>query len=60
MKKIEGIIPPIITPFKKDGTIDENLIAKEIKFTIKTGVHGLSVGGSTGEGPTLRVRSYIN
>jgi len=54
MKKIEGIIPPIITPFKKDGAIDENLLAKEMKFCIKSGVHGLSVGGSTGEGPTLR------
>lgn len=54
MKKIEGIIPPIITPFKKDGSIDENLAAQEMEFSIRAGVHGLSVGGSTGEGPTLK------
>ncbi len=53
-KKYEGIIPPTITPFKADGTIDEKLAAKEMDICIKAGVHGLSVGGSTGEGPTLR------
>lgn len=53
-KKYEGIIPPIITPFKADGTIDEKLAAKEMDICIKAGVHGLSIGGSTGEGPTLR------
>lgn len=53
-KKFEGIIPPIITPFNEDGTINENLIAKEMELSIKAGVHGLSVAGSTGEGPTLR------
>ena len=54
MKEMKGIIPPIITPFKEDGTIDEKLAAREIEYTIGAGVHGISVGGSTGEGPTLR------
>ncbi|MGM9538487.1 MAG: dihydrodipicolinate synthase family protein [Candidatus Onthomonas sp.] len=52
-KKFEGIIPPIVTPFRPDGSIDEKLAAREMEICIKAGVHGLSVGGSTGEGPTL-------
>ncbi len=53
MKKFEGIIPPIVTPFNPDGSINEKLAAKEMKISIDAGVHGLSVAGSTGEGPTL-------
>ena len=58
-KKIEGIIPPIITPFDADGTINTRLIGKEMKICLDAGVHGLSVGGSTGEGPTLRDEELV-
>lgn len=58
-KKIEGIIPPIITPFDEDGTINTRLIEKEMKICLDAGVHGLSVGGSTGEGPTLRDEELV-
>ena len=54
MKNITGMIPPVITPFREDGSIDEERIAKEMDYVIEAGVHGLSVAGSTGEGPTLR------
>lgn len=53
-KQITGMIPPILTPFNQDGSINEVLLAKEMDYAIQAGVHGLSVGGSTGEGPTLR------
>lgn len=53
-KALYGMIPPILTPFNADGTINEVLLAKEMDVAIQAGVHGLSVGGSTGEGPTLR------
>lgn len=46
--------PPIITPFDKNGMIDEKLSAKEMKICLDAGAHGVSVGGSTGEGSTLR------
>lgn len=58
-KKIEGIIPPIVTPFDADGTINTRLIEKEMKICLEAGVHGLSVGGSTGEGPTLRDEELV-
>lgn len=53
-KHIAGIIPPVVTPFDADGKINSKLMEKEVKICIDAGVHGLSVGGSTGEGPTLR------
>lgn len=53
-KKFEGIIPPIVTPFDEEGNIDEEKIRREMKLCIDAGADGLSVAGSTGEGPTLR------
>lgn len=53
-KQLIGMIPPILTPFNQDGSINEVLLANEMDYAIHAGVHGLSVGGSTGEGPTLR------
>lgn len=58
-KKIVGIIPPIVTPFNEDGSINTKLAEKEMKICIDAGVHGLSVGGSTGEGPTLRDEELV-
>ena len=52
--RIAGIIPPMVTPFRQDGTIDESALRAETEFLIEVGgVHGLAVCGSTGEGHTL-------
>lgn len=48
-----GIIPPMTTPFKDDEEIDEKAFAEDVLCLIDKGVHGLAVGGSTGEGHTL-------
>ena len=53
-RKYEGIIPPIVTPFDEEGNIDEEKLRREMALCIECGADGLSVGGSTGEGPTLR------
>lgn len=53
MQKLYGIIPPATTPFTADGEIDETAAKAQISFLIERGVHGLAVGGSTGEGHTL-------
>jgi len=53
-KELIGMIPPILTPFNADGSINDLKLGKEMDYAINAGVHGLSVGGSTGEGPTLR------
>src|SRR5215831_4109342 len=51
--KIAGIIPPLTTPFDQDGEIDEKAFRRQVKFLVDKGVHGVCVGGSTGEGHTL-------
>ena len=51
---IYGIVPPMVTPFRPDGTIDEDALRADTRYLIETaGAHGLAVCGSTGEGHTL-------
>ncbi|MCH2374043.1 MAG: dihydrodipicolinate synthase family protein [Planctomycetes bacterium] len=51
---IFGIVPPMVTPFTKDGGIDYDAIRADTRYLIDTAkVHGLAVCGSTGEGHTL-------
>jgi len=47
--RIEGIIPPLVTPFAKDGSINENMFRRIINNVIGKGVHGVFVAGSQGE-----------
>lgn len=51
--KIEGMIPPVIVPFTSKDTLDEQAFRTDIQYLLKRGVHGLSSGGSTGEGAIL-------
>ncbi|HZT32187.1 MAG TPA: dihydrodipicolinate synthase family protein [Bryobacteraceae bacterium] len=54
LSDIHGIIPPMVTPFRQDNSIDEQAHRADVRYLIETaGVHGLAVGGSTGEGHTL-------
>lgn len=52
-KSIRGIIAPLVTPFTSEGELDENLLEKEIRYLIRSGVDGISPGGSTGEGAAV-------
>lgn len=49
LAKFEGIIPPIITPFNQDWSINEGAFRKVINYLIDNGCHGVFVGGSQGE-----------
>jgi 4-hydroxy-tetrahydrodipicolinate synthase len=51
--RLYGIIPPMTTPFDTDGEIDDGAVRAQVRWLIGQGVHGLAVGGSTGEGQTL-------
>jgi 4-hydroxy-tetrahydrodipicolinate synthase len=53
-----GVIPPMTTPFRKDGEIDFKLIAPQVDWLIGAGSHGMAAGGSTGEGHTLDHEEY--
>jgi 4-hydroxy-tetrahydrodipicolinate synthase len=50
---LTGVIPPLVTPFTADGEIDETALRGQARFMLSKGVHGVCVGGSTGEGHTL-------
>lgn len=54
-----GIVPPIVTPFAKDGTIDEAGLRSVVRFTVGKGVHGVCFGGSTGEGHTFSDADFV-
>jgi 4-hydroxy-tetrahydrodipicolinate synthase len=43
------------TPFDAEGNVDEAAFREEVQYLLSAGVHGLAVGGSTGEGHTLTV-----
>ncbi|MBT8096696.1 MAG: dihydrodipicolinate synthase family protein [Woeseia sp.] len=47
--QLNGIYTPLITPFRDDLTIDFDAFGKVIDWQIENGVHGLIIGGSTGE-----------
>jgi 4-hydroxy-tetrahydrodipicolinate synthase len=53
-----GVIPPMTTPFRKDGEIDYTLVAAQVDWMIGAGAHGVAAGGSTGEGHTLDHEEY--
>ncbi|RUL97985.1 dihydrodipicolinate synthase family protein [Rhizobium chutanense] len=47
--KFEGIYTPAVTPLDRDGQIDKAGFAAVLESLIEAGVHGIIVGGSTGE-----------
>ena len=47
--KFEGIYTPVITPFGEDASIDFQAWSEVLEAQIAGGVHGIIVGGSTGE-----------
>lgn len=48
-KKIEGVIPPIVTVLDDKGNFDKDGMARVIDFLIEEGVNGLFLLGSGGE-----------
>jgi 4-hydroxy-tetrahydrodipicolinate synthase len=53
-ERIFGIVPPMTTPFRPDGSIDEAALRADARYLVETArVHGLAVAGSTGEGHVL-------
>ncbi|MFO7849412.1 MAG: 4-hydroxy-tetrahydrodipicolinate synthase [Spirochaetia bacterium] len=53
MKQFRGVYTALITPFHKDGGVDEEAFRKIIDFQIESGIDGLVPCGTTGESPTL-------
>ena len=47
--KFEGIYTPAITPLDADGNIDKAAFAEVLEYLVEAKVHGIIIGGSTGE-----------
>lgn len=54
MKKLIGVVPPMVTPFLRDGRVDEYNLTKLVHF-LSEHVHGLFICGSYGNGPLMNV-----
>ncbi len=49
-KGMEGAFAALYTPFKKDGSLNEEMIEKVIEYGLSRGLRGFYLTGSTGEG----------
>jgi 4-hydroxy-tetrahydrodipicolinate synthase len=47
--KFEGIYTPAITPLAADGSIDKAAFADVLDYLVDSKIHGVIIGGSTGE-----------
>ena len=53
LSNLKGSIPPIITPFKKNGNVDYETYAELVEFQVENGSHGVLINGTTSEPSTL-------
>jgi 4-hydroxy-tetrahydrodipicolinate synthase len=51
--KWEGVIPAMTTPFREDGTLDLEFVARHVDAFVKAGCTGVVALGSLGEGGCL-------
>lgn len=48
-----GVIAPALTPFDAEDRVDRGRFREQVRHLAASGVHGISPGGSTGEGAAL-------
>lgn len=54
MKKMFGVVPPLVTAFRENGELDEDAQKVIVNF-LKERVYGLFICGSYGSGPLMNV-----
>jgi len=54
----EGALTAMVTPFDKEGKVDEEGLRENVQFQIKSGIHGLVPVGTTGECATLSYEEH--
>jgi 4-hydroxy-tetrahydrodipicolinate synthase len=57
--EIRGVIPPLVTPFREDETIDEAAMRQQLRYMLGKGVHGIIVRGSAGRASPLRATNWL-
>lgn len=56
---LQGCGTALVTPFKKDQSIDEDRLRRLVEWQIESGIHFLVPCGSTGETPTLSKDEWL-
>lgn len=56
---LKGIFLPIVTPFNRQGGVDEGRFQENLARYVETGLAGIVVAGSTGEAPYLTERERL-
>jgi 4-hydroxy-tetrahydrodipicolinate synthase len=54
-----GVGTALVTPFRKDGSLDETAVRRLARRQIDAGIHFLSPCGTTGEAPTLSTEEKV-
>jgi len=57
-KPFQGTGTALVTPFKKDRSLDEKSLRRLVDFQIENGVEALIPVGTTGESPTLTYKEH--
>jgi 4-hydroxy-tetrahydrodipicolinate synthase len=55
VKRIEGVLAPVITPFRKDYSPDAERFVRHCRWLLKSGCAGLAVFGTNSEANSLSV-----
>jgi 4-hydroxy-tetrahydrodipicolinate synthase len=55
VKRIEGVLSPVITPFRKDYSADEERFVRHCRWLLKSGCAGLAIFGTNSEANSLSV-----
>ena len=56
---LKGVFVPVVTPFQRDGEIDEGRFRENMARYAALGLAGVLVAGSTGEAPYLNERERL-
>jgi 4-hydroxy-tetrahydrodipicolinate synthase len=59
MNKFQGCGTALVTPFRKDGSLDEATLRKLVRRQIEAGIDFLVPCGTTGESPTLTHAEHL-
>ena len=59
MKRIEGVLSPVVTPFKKDLSPDADRFVKHCRWLMQSGCAGLAVFGTNSEANSMAVEEKL-
>jgi 4-hydroxy-tetrahydrodipicolinate synthase len=60
MRPYEGLLTAMVTPFRADGSVDEEGAVAIGRHLLNNGSHGLVVAGTTGEAATMSDEEHLN